>query len=198
MSRTLFVIPIIHSEADLGRLAGTLRTAAGGDKWAAKQQAVRRLWGRISEWCDSIDPTRLFVFQDALPDHPTAPQIVAELADQGSPNYRVISRLVERGAVLVGTERPELLLREYEQACAAARSIEDGMATRRADGGDAAALLELRDCAIADKIGSTLGNGDRGVLFIGLMHDVTSRLAQDIDPVFPLGRGDRTGVGGAE
>ena len=196
MSRTLYVIPIVHAEADLGRIAGTLRALSSDEAWAEKQRAVGDMWNRIAAWCRAVDPERWFIFQDGLPDDPVAERIVEDLAVQGSPNHRVIRDLLRRGAVLVGTEPPDLLLREYEYACSAARAAETGTPVHQGADRNAITLLELRDRAIAARIDASLSKGDRGVLFVGMLHDVTSKLPADIDVLLPLGTNGMTGETG--
>ncbi len=190
MTRRLFVIPIVHAEADLGRVAASIRAREGEKTWAHKQGLVREAWERIARWCERVDPDGLCVFQDGLPDDPSAPRIVTDLAAQGSLNHRALQRLVDRGARLVGTERPDLLLREYELIRAAAHAIEHEQPADDATSARSAALLDARDQAIAAKIDATLQPGDRGVLFIGMLHDVESKLPRDIELTFPLGRPD--------
>ena len=41
-------------------------------------------------------------------------EIVKELAKAGSRNHRLLLRLQERGAILMGTESADLLVREYK------------------------------------------------------------------------------------
>jgi hypothetical protein len=87
----------------------------------------------------------------------------------------------------MGTESPELLLEEYHAAsdelavAGAAR-----MRGRQRELRDT--LLEKRDRYIADRINSTLGAGETGVLFIGMLHAVSNHLNRDIKVIYPLRR----------
>ena len=48
-------------------------------------------------------------------------------------------------------------------------------------------LLERRDRYVADRINRTLGAGETGILFMGMLHEVTRSLEPDIQVVYPLG-----------
>jgi hypothetical protein len=188
MSRSLAIIPIVHTEADLGNLADHLRAQIGDEAWADKQRAVAAIWQRIAAWCTNAEARGLRLFQDGLPDAPSAAQIVRDLAGQGSLNHRILQDLIDRGAVLVGTEDPGLILREYEIAKAAAEAVEAG---RRPDPRDAmrsATLLDRRDEYIARKIDESLGEQAAGVLFIGMLHNVAPKLPASISVSYPLGQ----------
>lgn len=192
MSRSLSIIPIVHSEADLGQLAGRLREQVGEQAWADKQRAVTEVWSQIQDWARGIDATDLHIYQDGLPADDATPggaeRIVRDLANQGSVNHTILEALLDAGAILVGTEDPTLLLREYEIAKAAADAIANGRHPDPRDQQRSATLLERRDRFIADRIDATLPGSGRGVLFIGMLHDVASKLADDIQPIHPLGR----------
>lgn len=41
-------------------------------------------------------------------------KIGKDLANSGSRNHKLLVRLIEKGATLMGTEAPELLVEEYE------------------------------------------------------------------------------------
>lgn len=187
MTRSLSIIPIVHSETDLGQLAEHVRAQIGDHAWADKQRAVAAIWTRIAAWSDETDAAGLLIFQDGLPDDPSAPRIVDELAAKGSMNHLVLKRLIERGAVVVGTESPELLLREYESARASADGAEAGRHPDPRDAQRAAALLDRRDRYIASTIDASIAEGQRGVLFIGMLHDVAAKLPGDIRTSYPLG-----------
>jgi len=57
---------------------------------------------------------RARLYQDGLADCGREKEIVAELAKAGSRNYRLLLRLIEKGAIIMGTESAELLIREYQ------------------------------------------------------------------------------------
>lgn len=189
MSRRLSVIPIVHTEADLGRLASRVRERLGAQAWRRRQSALRELWGRIASWCDALEPERdrVTLYQDGLPAAPEAEAIVRELAGRGSVNHRILSRLIDRGATLVGPESPPLLLREYELVSRSARPGGPLGATDPATVRELEALLEARDAFIAERIDETLEPGSHGLLFIGALHHVERRLPDSIQVDHPLG-----------
>jgi hypothetical protein len=197
-SRRLEIIPIVHTEADLGKLAGMLRERVGASAWREKQAAVEKVWASVRSWADGLgDVSGLKLYQDGLPAAEEAERIVRDLAGKGSVNHEILVSLMERGAELVGTEDAELLVREYEIAKGMAEAIERGRRPDPRDAQRSETLLRRRDMAIASRIGETLGGGDRGVLFIGMLHAVEGELSGDIVVSYPLGRpGGVEGSGG--
>jgi hypothetical protein len=113
-------------------------------------------------------------------------EIVSELAEAGTRNHRLLLSLQARGAVLMGTESPELLIEEYQLAGAALASggvVQAKM--RRKQLRDR--LLEKRDRYVGDRINGTLQAGETGILFMGMLHAVARYLDPDIKLVYPLG-----------
>jgi len=49
-------------------------------------------------------------------------------------------------------------------------------------------LLAKRDAFIAQRINQTLGEGEFGILFVGLLHNVHRGLLPDIELVVPFGK----------
>ena len=113
-------------------------------------------------------------------------EIVSELAGAGSRNHRLLLELEARGATLMGTESPELLVEEYQLATAAFASgatvVTDIRQQQSRD-----TLLEKRDRFVADRINRTLGDGESGILFMGMLHAITQYLDSDIRVDYPLG-----------
>ena len=109
-------------------------------------------------------------------------RIVREGISQGSKNYEIVGRLLERGAVLVKTEALSLVKQEYSYITKMTRSRslkEREVAAFRyklARG----KLLKQRDEFMAGRINETLSEGETGILFIGAYHDVIHRLDPDI------------------
>jgi hypothetical protein len=86
----------------------------------------------------------------------------------------------------MGTESPELLVEEYQLAAAtyaACATVRAEMRQKRLRD----ALLENRDRYIANRINGTLSSGETGILFMGMLHQVTRYLDSDIRVVFPVG-----------
>ncbi len=184
MGRSLRIIPIIHDEADLGRLAGTVREAVlakvGPEALERKRAVVEAAWDAIEAWAGTLggDLSRVKLYQDGLPVSEHADRIVEELAGQGSRNHRLLRSLIARGARLEGTEDPRLLIKEYEAVKAALAIGRTPPASRE--------LLAQRDRFIAQRINQTLGVGETGVLFIGMLHEVGPGLSPDIEVTTPI------------
>ncbi|MDX2147643.1 MAG: hypothetical protein SFZ23_08990 [Planctomycetota bacterium] len=195
LERLLYYIPIVHAEADLGSLAGAARERVGAADWSKRQDALARDWIGIERWATlvPIPPNGLLVFQDGLPvcgpemrdaaGKPGELRIVEEMAARGSPNGRILMTLVDRGATLMGTESPELLLRELEAAKA---KLASGRTTPPDE--TSSSLLRERDAFIARRINKSLKGGSAGVLLIGAMHDVAPLLDDDIRVEHPIDR----------
>jgi hypothetical protein len=135
------------------------------------------------------------IYQDGLPVCGHELDIVRDLASRGSKNHQLVVLLVEKGATLEGTEDAALLLEEYNYIKAISqpnfltkkfdqkktteteeeikRSLEEYREKSRA-------LLQKRDDFIAARIDSTLKDGEIGILFIGVMHEVEKKLPDDI------------------
>lgn len=184
MTRVLDIIPILHTEADLGGLAETLRERVGEQAWEERQRAIGRFWRSVADWAEGIEaPAGVRLYQDGLPNDGDPLAIAQQLAERGSANHRILVALVERGALLMGTEDPGLLVQEVELA----REAAEGRADHRHEF-KSRRVLELRDRAIAERIDCTLGPGERGILFIGMIHAVEGTLPTDIELRHPLGR----------
>jgi hypothetical protein len=101
-------------------------------------------------------------------------------------NHRLLLELEARGATMMGTESPELLIEEYQLATAAfASGITLKRNGRQQELRDS--LLEKRDRFIADRINRTLGAGESGILFLGMLHEAAKYLDSGIDVIYPLG-----------
>jgi hypothetical protein len=195
-ARTLYYFPIVHTQADMGRFSGELTQAtlrrAGQRGLHRKLQAIDQVWADIRNAIEDLDLPfdRVRVYQDGLPVCGREAEIAAELARAGSVNHQLLLLLKSRGAVLMGTEAPELLLREYDLArdsLAAGSPRRPGTDTRQRQG-LAQRLLQERDRYIAQRINATLEPGEVGMLFLGMLHSPTPFLDPDIKIIFPLER----------
>jgi hypothetical protein len=149
---------------------------------------VDKMWEEIESVSANlpVTPGTVRVYQDGLPVCGHEQKIVSELAGAGNRNHQLLLKLQARGATLMGTESPELLVEEYQLATAAyAAGATIRTEPRQKHLRDA--LLEKRDRYIADRIGGTLGAGESGILFLGMLHEVTRYLDPDIDVTYPLG-----------
>ncbi len=187
MARSLALIPILHTEADLGSLADALRMHVEQDAWTEKQRLIDAFWDRVEDWAESLDAEGLYLYQDALPAIEDALPIVRDLAQQGSRNHAILEDLVDRGATLIGTEDPALLVREYEVAKASAEALAAGLAPDPRFTQIAATLLERRDMFIGSRINQTLPDNARGALFLGALHKPGPYLDNNIHVDTPTG-----------
>lgn len=193
--RTLIYCPVIHSVVDLGALGTPVqtatRTAFGADAWRRRVHTVDHMWNEIERLIDGmhLDFKRTRLYQDGLPVCEHELDIVKEMTYKGSRNHRILLRLHARGAALMGTESAPLLLQEYNLA---KRLLDPEQGDLDHEGRDALQiqardLLKARDRFIAERINATLGPGEVGILFLGMLHDVTPWLDSDIQVAYPLG-----------
>ncbi len=115
--RKLILIPIIHTSADLGSLSGSVKAyylrRFGASVWDQREESVSKLWDDIREKISVLDLDYKIVriYQDGLPECGFEQEIVRELAKAGSSNHQLILSLIDKGATLMGTEDPQLLIR---------------------------------------------------------------------------------------
>ncbi len=192
--KRVIVIPIIHNAADLGTLAEPVRAQYvrrfGPAVWDERQRAVRALWHGIRRAIDALrlDYRRVRIYQDGLPVCGKEEPILQELAEAGSLNHQLVRELMGRGAVLVGTEDPQLLIREYQlqrrrlgaEANEETRSSLHGQDAPAASD-EAADILAARDRFMAERISATLQDGETGLLFLGAAHRLDAFRAAGLD-----------------
>ena len=82
---------------------------------------VEKMWEEIESVVANlpVTPATVRVYQDGLPVCGHEQEIVSELAGAGNRNHGLLLKLQARGATLMGTESPELLVEEYQLATAA-------------------------------------------------------------------------------
>ncbi len=187
-ARHLIVIPIIHSETDLGSMSESIRAIHvrrhGSHHWQHRVKTVEQLWQDLKERIEDLrlDYSHVRLYQDGLPNCGREIDIVRDLANAGSINHQILLSAIERGAALTGTEAPELLLEEYELAKQVLAMLGSGR------GGELVSrqqllgkqLLEKRDQYIAERIARTLQPGETALLFLGMLHAVEKRLPPEI------------------
>jgi hypothetical protein len=190
--RKLVYIPIIHTVADMGTLGASIRgrklSALGRQGLTRNAAVVEKMWEEIESVVANlpVTPGTVRLYQDGLPVCGHEQEIVSELAGAGHRNHALLLKLQARGAILMGTESPELLVEEYRLATAAFASgatVRTEIRQRQLRD----TLLEKRDRYIADRINGTLGAGESGILFMGMLHEVARYLEYAIDVVYPLG-----------
>lgn len=186
--RQVIWIPILHTQADLGSMSASVQKLHvrrhGQAQWDRHLQTIHDSWRHIEHAIEGLhlDYTQVQLYQDGLPNSGHEEQIVRDLARAGSHNHRLLLHLMARGARLVGTESPELLLEEYELARQVLVALEERR-TRTVDRRQhelSQRLLEQRDCYIAERIRETLQPGGTGLVFLGMLHALDGRFPDDI------------------
>ena len=108
----------------MGTLGASIRgmklSALGRQGLTHNAAVVEKMWEQIESVVASLPVTTgtVRVYQDGLPVCGHEQDIVSELAGAGSRNHRLLLELQARGATLMGTESPELLVEEYQLATA--------------------------------------------------------------------------------
>ena len=182
--RALIYVPVVHSEVDLGTMAGEVRrrfqAAFGADEWARRGASVEAMWqGLRAKICAlPIAWPRVRLYQDGLPVCDQERTIVSDLATQGSRNHQLLGELIERGATLMGTESPALMVREYRRIQRLVQLSQEAVPGAVAEElkREGEAILGERDAFVAHRIDSTLQEGETGLLFLGLLHRVDELL----------------------
>ena len=107
--RKLIYIPIIHTEADMGGLSESVKRATlqklGLKSWKRKVAATDRMWAEIEQAIDGLDLAydKVRLYQDGFPVCGRETEIIADLVKAESRNHRLLFRLMEKGAILMGT-----------------------------------------------------------------------------------------------
>lgn len=183
--KRVIVVPIIHNAADLGSLAESVRAhyveRFGPAGWDKRERAVRDLWHGIARAIDALhlDYRRVRIYQDGLPVCGKEEPILQALAQAGSLNHQLARELMGRGAVLMGTEDPQLLIREYQLQRRRLGAAAKEQVSSSSD--EAAGILAARDRFIAARIAATLEEGEIGLLFLGAAHRLDALRACGLD-----------------
>ncbi len=189
LSRQLIWIPILHTQADLGSLSKSVQEAfvrrLGQAEWDLHQRRLEGMWDEIRRLIGlmNLDYSRVRLYQDGLPICGQEEQIVRDLAKAGSRNHSLLLEMMEKGALLTGTESPQLLLEEYQLAGKTLQGVEAGSRSARLARAQQVLgkrLLERRDTFIAERINQTLEPGFTGQVYLGRLHNLAGKLAPDI------------------
>jgi len=185
--RTLIYVPVIHTSADLGSIAQHVAKRGiadlGQELWEKHKRTVKGFWNAVSDYFDSIDVNGMKIYQDGMvADDEVGKKIVEDTAKAGSKNYELVSRLLERGAVLVKTEDFKLVKQEYDRllAITQAKSIIRKIIAFIRYKVVKDVLLNKRDAFIAKRIDETLESDEKGILFIGAFHKIKKRFPKSI------------------
>jgi pheromone shutdown protein TraB len=188
--RKLVYVRIVHTAADMGSLGEELILVAiskiGKEKWEENQKLIEKFWDELEMeiFQLNLDLEHTRIYQDGLPcEGEMGMKIVLNTAKLGSKNYQIIKKIVAKGAKIVATENPELLVEErnllleiLKDSSTAEKEEAKQRYVARKD-----ILLEQRDAYIASRINNTLENEEMGILFIGAEHNVIPKLAHDIE-----------------
>ena len=169
LMRRLIYIPIVHSSADMGSMSESLeqvyRKKYGRQKWIQRTKTVQKIWREIEKKISflPLDYAKVKIYQDGLPKCGRELEIAKSAAAGGSKNYQLVLDLVEKGAQLIGTEDPNLLIQEYHQLRNTLDNLQGSPASqparltgfdeagspksfgRRRAGGDSASLRDSRE-----------------------------------------------------
>lgn len=186
--RRLIYIPILHTQQDMGSLAPPARKAyvekLGQKLWQHHERAIDEMWSGIKKRIARLrlPYKKTYIYQDGLPVCGKEKKIINLLAKRGSPNHLIVKWLLDRGATVVGTEDPQLLLQEYNylKEILAARNNGQRKKCLEKYKKEAPELLKKRDFYIRERIKKTLPEGGVGLLFVGLLHRVDELLPPDI------------------
>jgi hypothetical protein len=188
--RKLLVIRIVHTPSDMGSMKDGLEkegvSKMGRQRWEDNQRKIEKFWEDVDLEVSSLElkPENVRLYQDGLPcAGALGERIVRETAEKGSKNYKILRKLMDRGARIEATESPELLRLEYSHIKAILEAKTDNERTEAGARYDQVKdrLMEDRDAFIAQTISSTLKDGETGLLFIGASHNVIPKIAKDID-----------------
>jgi hypothetical protein len=192
MHAKLLIIPVVHSEAEMGSLRNDISEiiddAFGREKRDKHRKDVFTFWENLRKLLEksleNIDMANVMVYQDGIPvGGELGIKLVKEGAKDGIPNHQVVLSLIKRGAILEKTEDPGLLKEEYEilkEMIGAKTSIEREKLAEKYKK-RLYQLTEERDRYIAGRITETLGEGTFGILFIGATHNILPYLSPEID-----------------
>ena len=185
--RTLLYVPVIHTSADLGSLAGDIAKRGvadlGEDIWKAHTATIERFWDSITDYFTFVDVSGMKIYQDGMvADGAMGQRIIEEGAKQGSRNHELVASLLERGAVLIKTEDFSFVCEERNRLLAImqAKSITRKLIAFVKYKFIKNKLLGKRDEFIAKRINETLGEKGKGILFIGAGHNIKNRLPESI------------------
>jgi hypothetical protein len=187
-TRRLIWIRILHSPSDLGSVGKKLQQLyvqrTSHEDWDQHIRTVDDAWRRIRQVIEQLhlDYPAVRVYQDGLPQCAYEMKIIQELAASGSQNHQILLDLAQRGATIVGTECPELLLEEYalvNQSLSRLLSADADQPSPEHEE-QKKSVLERRDRFIAQRVDETLKPGEVGLIFLGLLHSLEQFLPPDI------------------
>ena len=187
--RTMIYVPIIHSIADMGSMAEELRNISvsvfGESEWQKHIDNVDGYWDTIEKCFQNIENAvqGLKIYQDGMfVDGEAALKILEEGVRAGSKNSEIISKLTDRGAILMKTENFNMVKAEYNGLQSVIKSKNKALKLILLFKYKISKpfFLIRRDRYIAHTIAETLWESETGLLFIGASHKIMKRLPKDI------------------
>lgn len=176
--RILYYVPMIHSPEELGSLAKLVleieKQVHGPDAEKIYRERVNQYWTAIGKGLEEIGLNtlvKIHIYVDGLPQIEIRhlQVLVQKLIELKLPQYLIIQKLMEKGAIIHGTESYPLLIEEHDLWTNAVKGISPNP-KRMAE------LLRERDEFIARRINETLPEDGTGILFIGANHKVIQKL----------------------
>ena len=182
--RKLIVVPIVHSQIDMGsakeKLVEITKKALGPAEFERHQAMIKEFWENLDKKLElsNLEWRKTKIYQEGLPttDKELINKIIEEAADKGSVNYMLIRKLINKGAMIEGTEDSTLLTEAWELIQKATKGeINSSYLEKRMD-----EIEAKRDKFIAEQINKTLKEGETGLLFLGAHHRINMLLNSDI------------------
>ena len=192
--KELICVPIVHTAADMGGLARSVRRLAvrklGRQAWERSVDVIGQMWADIRRTVEGWEMPweRVRLYQDGLPLCGREKEIARDLAKAGSPNHQLLLSLMSKGATLMGTESGDLIVEEYRLAreILSAKDPEEAARIEAQHKARRRSLIVRRDRFIAGRINESLRAGEIGLLFLGLLHSIEPGLAKDIRVTYPI------------
>jgi hypothetical protein len=157
----------------------------GENVWQKHTDTVNSYWDAIESYFENIDIyiKGIRIYQDGMfVEGEMAMKIIDEGIKSGSKNSEIVSKLIDRGAILIRTEDFNMVKDEYDGLQSILRSktnIKKLFLLLRYKISKPIFLIR-RDKFITGRIAETLGQNETGILFIGAYHNIMKRLPKDI------------------
>ncbi|MDA2922501.1 hypothetical protein MYX07_04530 [Patescibacteria group bacterium AH-259-L07] len=189
--REVYFVYIIHQAIEdygkLGSALAQLYIAKHGQKAFDKlQKKIREYWELVEETIDEKIPNveGLIIYQNEFPVSDRE-RVLAHLGEMlkdfsESCNFKLLKKLLGKGAILEGTEDANLVMRQWEIDLRVAQtpSLEEQQRIRDETAELTQQITKKRDVSIAKRIRDTLPEDGKAILFIGRRHDVIAELAK--------------------
>lgn len=185
----LYYVPIIHTSEEYGTLSPAIKQAfisrLGERVFEKLQEEIHAYWRLVEARIEKTvhDFNGLIIYQDSFPVGPRKKilEFFGHLLrdhPQKSPNFNLVKGLLDKGAILEGTEDMNLVLEQmkiYQLVSKASSPLEQNRILAK-NTARAKEITRKRDAFIAQRICDTLPEDGRGILFIGRDHDVITEL----------------------